>query len=387
VTAPAGRVIVADGAPPAALAVARSLVRAGWRVEASKASFGDRAPRSRGVVSFPAPSPSKDPAGFAEAILRRAADGARARVVPTTDAAILALEARRADLERVADLALPSPDALRRTMDKRLTLEAARAANVSIPETVTATVVEEAGRCALAPPLVVKPASSRWRGADGAVRGAGPAFARDAAELRARAEVLLGAGAPGVLIQRWAPGTGRGVGLLMKGGRPTAVFVHRRLREVHPAGGPSAAAISEAPDEALVAPAAALLASLRFEGLAMVEFRREGDAPPVLMEVNPRPWGTLGLAVDAGVDFPRLWLEGHSGPPPGYPAGVRRRWLAGDLRRVRAAAAGPPPGYPGDFPTAGRAFRDMVVDGAPDFVFRWSDPLPFVAEILGGLRP
>jgi predicted ATP-grasp superfamily ATP-dependent carboligase len=368
-------VILADGGPPAALAAARSLVRAGFRVEATDGGFGDRAPRSRGVASLPL----RD--GMAETVLRACA-GERPLVLPTTDAALLALEPRRAEIDAVADYLAPPAEALRRCQDKEATLAAARAAGVSVPETFTARAPGDGALCRLEPPLVVKPLSSRWRGPDGAIRGAGPSFGRDGSG----AEALLAAGAPGVLVQRWVPGTGRGVGLLVRGGRTAAVFVHRRLREVHPAGGPSSAAVSEPPDPALVGPAEALLRELRFEGLAMVEFRREGEGTPVLMEVNPRPWGTLGLAVDAGVDFPRLWAEGWTGPPPSYRAGVKRRWLAGDLRRAGAAWAGPPPGYPGPFPSFGRALADVALGTGVDFVFRFGDPLPFAAELLGTRR-
>jgi predicted ATP-grasp superfamily ATP-dependent carboligase len=379
------RVLLADGAPPAALALARSLVRAGHRVEATDARFGDRAPRSSGVVGFPAPSPARDPAGFAAAVRDRALTGERAAVIPTTDAALLALLPRRTELEGLSDLLLPPAEALRRALDKGETLEAAQSAGVSIPDTFTVRTAADLERPFPDPPLVVKPLASRWRAPGGALRGAGPAFARDPARARTLAEVLLAGGAPGVLVQTFVPGTGRGVGLLVRGGRTAAVFVHRRLREVHPAGGPSSAAVSEAPDPALVAPAEALLRALGFEGLAMVEFRREAEGVPVLMEVNPRPWGTIGLAVDSGVDFPRLLVEGYAGPPPSYGVGVRRRWLAGDLRRVGAAWSGPPRDFPGAFPTFGSALGDALLGWETDFVFRWDDPLPFVAEVAGVL--
>ena len=176
---------------------------------------------------------------------------------------------------------------------------------------------------------------------------------------------------------------GFGVSALVRKGEAAAVFAHRRLREVHPAGGPSSAAESIPPEPALVEPALALLRAMEWDGLAMVEFRRAGSGPPVLMEVNGRPWGTLGLAVDAGVDFPRLLLEGHAGPRPEYRAGVQRRWLAGDVKRLFASMAGKPAGYPGKFPSVAEALGDILVRGAPDFVFRWSDPGPFLGEVLG----
>ena len=40
----------------------------------------------------------------------------------------------------------------------------------------------------------------------------------------------------------------------------------------------------------------------------MVEFKHdERDGVPKLMEINGRFWGSLQLAIDAGVDFPRCW--------------------------------------------------------------------------------
>ncbi len=380
-----GRVLLADGAPPAALAAARSLVRAGWAVEATEARFGDRAPRSRGVRAVPAPSPAEEPEAFCLSVLAAARNGPRPFLLPCSEAAIRCLEPRRVEVEAAADLPIPPAEALRRALDKRETLSKAKEAGLAVPGTFIALSADDAQRCPLRPPFAMKPASSRWRTAAGGMKGAGASYAGGAAGLQSAIAGLLGMGAPAVLVQEFVPGTGWGVGVLMRGGAPAAVFVHRRIRELHPAGGPSTAAVSEAPDPALVDPAVALLRAMGWEGLAMVEFRREGRGAPVLMEVNGRPWGTLGLAVDAGVDFPRLLLEGHRGPPPEYRIGVSRRWLAGDLRRVAAAWQGPPPGYTAPFPSTGRALADALFSWSPDFVFRWSDPAPFLAEVAGAL--
>jgi len=377
------RVLLADGGPPAALACARSLVRAGWRVEASRAGRGDRAPRSRGVEPFPAPAPSKEAPEFAREVLARARAGDRPAILPCSEAAVLALGTRRQELEATADLLLPPPAVLEGALDKRRTLAIAAKAGVAVPRTFAAGDADSAAGCPLAFPLVVKPCRSRWITSGGNVAGSGPAFAADAEALRKAVQRNADLGCPASLVQEWAPGTGYGVSALMRGGEAAALFLHRRLREVHPAGGPSSAAEAIPPEPALVDPALALLRAMGWEGLAMVEFRRGGAGPPVLMEVNGRPWGTMGLAVDAGVDFPRLLAEGHAGPPPVYRAGLRRRWLAGDLRRLGAAMAGKPAGYPGEFPSVGRALADILVSGAPDFVFRWADPGPFLGEVAG----
>jgi hypothetical protein len=54
--------------------------------------------------------------------------------------------------------------------------------------------------------------------------------------------------------------------------------------------------------------------------------------------VNGRFYGSLTLAVEAGIDFPLLWARlalGHAPPPPNVSTGtVRYQWLEGDLRRA-----------------------------------------------------
>ena len=84
------------------------------------------------------------------------------------------------------------------------------------------------------------------------------------------------------------------------------------------------------------------LRALRWHGLAMLEFRRRTpDGRAAVPEINPRLWGSLQLAVDAGVDFPAAWLAMLRGEPHSrsYAAhlGVRSRWLLGDVDHLYLA--------------------------------------------------
>jgi biotin carboxylase len=67
----------------------------------------------------------------------------------------------------------------------------------------------------------------------------------------------------------------------------------------------------------------------------MVEFKISSSGRPYLLEVNPRFWGSLQLAIDAGVDFPWLLYKLAAGapidPPDGYQTAIRCRWILGDL--------------------------------------------------------
>jgi predicted ATP-grasp superfamily ATP-dependent carboligase len=67
-----------------------------------------------------------------------------------------------------------------------------------------------------------------------------------------------------------------------------------------------------------------------------VEFKHDArDGVSKLLEINGRFWGSLQLAIDAGVDFPyllyRLAVEGDVAPTRGYEVGTRLRWWLGDL--------------------------------------------------------
>jgi predicted ATP-grasp superfamily ATP-dependent carboligase len=82
--------------------------------------------------------------------------------------------------------------------------------------------------------------------------------------------------------------------------------------------------------------AADLLEHYHWHGVAMVEFKlRESDKKPVLLEVNPRIWGSINQSVLAGVDFPyllyKMAMEGDIDPVLQYKTGVQSRNSFSDL--------------------------------------------------------
>jgi predicted ATP-grasp superfamily ATP-dependent carboligase len=117
---------------------------------------------------------------------------------------------------------------------------------------------------------------------------------------------------------------------------PRAVTVQRRIRSYPISGGPSTLRESIKYPE-LVEIAFYLLKILKWQGVAMVEFRVDPrDNIPKLMEINPRFWGSLQLSILSGVDFPfllyKLVTEGDIEPVMDYKEGVKCRWmLPGDI--------------------------------------------------------
>ena len=68
-------------------------------------------------------------------------------------------------------------------------------------------------------------------------------------------------------------------------------------------GGASTAACTYY-DETLKEYGLRILSALQWHGVAMVEFKRQQSPDRlVLMEINPKFWGSVELALEAGVDF------------------------------------------------------------------------------------
>ena len=142
-----------------------------------------------------------------------------------------------------------------------------------------------------------------------------------------------------MLLQERIEGPGVGVFVCCDRGEPVALFAHRRLREKPPSGGVSVLCESAAArSDRRATSATRLLQALDWRGVAMVEFKRDlRDGSLRLMEINGRFWGSLQLAIDAGVEFPgRRWSIAKDEPRPhSSPTGsacARAGWPAISIR-------------------------------------------------------
>lgn len=386
-------VLVTDGTQRAALALTRAYGRAGHRVLVTAARVPSLAGVSRhaawqGLVPDAFEAPGEFVARLREIIVQE-----RATVlVPTTEPALLAILAVP---QLFADCLVLAPPLGRflAVSDKATLMECAASLGIAVPaQTVVPRIdaAPEASTATTAFPLVIKPA----RSVSGSGRERVRVTARYAENRMQLARELgsLPAAAFPVLLQQRIVGPGIGVFLLRWQGRTLGRFFHRRLREKPPSGGVSVYAESVVPDEELQRRSEALLDRLGWNGVAMIEYKRDAaTGTPYLMEINGRFWGSLQLAIDAGVDFPNLLLAAALGQPVEpvleYRIGVRWRWwwgtvdyLLARLRRSDAALALPPgdrPRWPGV-----AALLPSVLPGAYGETFRWDDPRPFLRESL-----
>jgi predicted ATP-grasp superfamily ATP-dependent carboligase len=232
-------------------------------------------------------------------------------------------------------------------------------------------------------PAVVKPHRSVISTARGR-RKVSASYVADAASCRA-VVAALPEGAFPILLQRRVRGPGEGLFLLRWDGCVVAAFAHRRLREKPPEGGVSVYRESIALPPQLLAAGTKLLDLLDWQGVAMVECKRDLETGQyVFMEVNGRLWGSLQLAIDAGVDFPALLVRCAQGTAPAlvpaYRVGVRSRWFWGDVDHLylRIRNGG---GLRGRI-TAARDFLRVQPGRDREEIFRWRDPAPFLLESL-----
>jgi len=388
-----GAVLVLDGHTTQALACVRSLGLAGYPVLVASHRRWPLAAWSqhcRGELRLGAETVE----AFG-AMRRWAADRGVRFVLPLTERTCRLCNAERAQWEALGvTVGCGEDEMLLRAFDKAQTLAGAESCGLRVPPTRLPQSEDEclAAAAELGYPCVIKPRFSNAWIDDQFLPAQGPAYVGCATELlhavRTRRQ-----GSYWPLLQGVVAGQGRGIFGLYDHGRAVAWFAHERLRDVRPSGSGSSLRRSAALSARLLGPAERLLSAMNWHGPAMVEFRDEGSGPPCLMEVNGRFWGSLQLAVAAGVDFPRLWLEILAGSPPppqvAYTEGVTLRWLWGDVKRFAAIMLGPPARQTTRYPGRFHGVRELLGPQPPGTrleTWQRADPWPAVGEWVQGLE-
>jgi predicted ATP-grasp superfamily ATP-dependent carboligase len=378
---------VTDGDQRATLAVVRALGQAGIPVTVGSSQPGCLAGSSRYCrkqICY-APPLTRGP-NFQAQVLNEVVHGRHRVLIPMTDVTMRLVGEIRKTLEPLVHLGMPTAERIEQAQDKRAVLWLAEKAGIASPRTFMLHAHENLADVArkIRYPAVIKSRFSWWlrdgRWVAGHVR-----YAHDAEELVAQyqeSHALI----PEPLVQEKVDGEGRGVFLLVWNGELKAAFSHRRLREKPPWGGVSVLRESTPLDRQLVDKSFELLRILDWQGPAMVEFKVDSrDGEPKLMEVNGRFWGSLQLASDAGINFPLMLYRLASGEEVpnefDYQAGVKSRWLLGDLDHlwIRLKHSQADNGFSGNQRSKLRTLLDFMKLYEPHLhyeIFRFHDPAP-----------
>jgi len=338
-------VLVLDAASKQSLASVRSLGRAGLRVAVGE-TFAECDP-SLPILAFRSrysarnvvlPNHATEPAAFA-AKLTDFVRGHPTRVLlPTMDGTIAALVPCREALAAAGcTLALPSDSVLEIANSKDRTLEIARHLGIAFPKTIAIESLDgiDSALAELEFPIVIKPSTS-W--SQETARRLQPIEVINRVEAVQAVQEILNAGV-GVLAQQWASGRREGVTMFVVGDDVLAHCAHVAFRTTPALGGVSILRESLPVQDDIYVPAVNLARAMGLQGVCEVEFRRDAEGRPLLMEVNARLAGTIENAMRSGVDFPLMIWQWASGgavdKSNGYVAGVRTRCLRSDMRWLR----------------------------------------------------
>lgn len=343
-------VLVTDGGGAddrSAVAAVRALDEGGYLAAVARSDRHALAAVSRAcrrVVDVPAAASPEYRAAVEDELARRP----YLTVLPSHDEAVFALAAPGTEL-----------------LDKAVLADRAAAAGMQVPEST----VFDSGRDLkdAAPhldyPVVVKPRIRRR-------------FSYRHAAYRADHPSQIVPDPGPVLVQPYVSEPIHAVGGVIRGGVLMAAVHQRYLRTWRIDCGEASAAVTTDPDPGLEDRLVSLLEG--FEGIFQAQL-----AGPFLLDLNPRVYGSLPLAVAAGANLVRVWcdlLRGAEVPEVRARPGVRYRWVEGDLRHLWAAARSGRMGV-------GRALGAMLPRrGTAHSVLTLSDPRPGLLELRHRLR-
>ena len=122
--------------------------------------------------------------------------------------------------------------------------------------------------------------------------------------------------------------------------------VARYARTWPPQAGSASASITIAPPDGLVERSRQPLTEIGWRGVFELEFLELADGRHAAIDLNPRVYGSMSLAIAAGANLPAVWvdvLRGTSPRPVVARPGVHYRWEEGEVRALaarRPSAAG-----------------------------------------------
>lgn len=314
---PESALVLAD-AMQTFLHVVRSLARKGIAVHVASSLDGSPGNFSRhlsGVHRLP--SPTADPEEWAETLKQHAVALGVTMIIPCDDSSLRLLDVFREKLAPV-QLGIPSRSAVALLADKAETRRASLKLGIPMArgEVVGTLAAAEQAAATLGFPMVLKPQRSF---AHGDTSGKTMAhILRTPEELSAFAPYLV---ARGWIAEEFVNGKTKGVSVLARDGEILFAWQHRRIATASETGA-SAIRVGEPVDPALLLNVQSLAHAAKLHGVAMFEFIVAHDASRhVLLEVNPRFWGSVATASAARVDFPAMLWDLLNDRPVQLPAG------------------------------------------------------------------
>lgn len=356
------------------LAAVRALRAGGYEPWVTTSTPKAYAARSRAVAGvIIVPDSGRRPQEFVDAVLAGARRVGAGALIAGTDRHLILLARARAQLGALS-AGIPELEQVMRITSKSTVYRLGAEAGLRVPKTVAVASGAWSEVAISGDEVVLKPERSE-------LESSGGEFTRMGARRVSCEEEMQRVAAPpsAWLAQPYIPGQlGAISGVAAEGSMLCAV--HQRAERIWPFdGGISAYAQTVNRDRALEDGIAGLIGRLGWSGIFQAQFIHTPDGA-YLIDLNPRIYGSISLAIAAGANLPVIWagiLTGSAVRPAGYRVGVRYRNEELDGRAVlRLLRAG----------SWAAALRGLVPrPRTVHSVMSLTDPLPLLTSV-GKLR-
>ncbi|OQB78935.1 MAG: carbamoyl phosphate synthase-like protein [Bacteroidetes bacterium ADurb.Bin123] len=319
------KILVTDGRSLAALAIVRSFGEKGFEVHIGE-EFGLNVSRfskhTKRYLEYP--SPEVHPEEFIEYLINVTKKNSYDMIIPVRDTTTLEIAKHKKKFEAYTRLYLADSDRINILRDKGQTIKLAGKAGIPHPLTFFPedTDMDEILDNMSLPFLIRARVSSGSRGIE---------YIKNVENFKNNYEFIKSKfGEP--IIQEYINKKGYSTAciLLDDNSEEVASFTYRRIKEYPINGGPTVVGIS-CDDQEIKKMAISLLKANKWKGVAEVEFIIDQFNKPMLLEVNPRFWMPLNLAIKSGVDFPYLLYRLANGEKVNksdkYKIGMKYRWV------------------------------------------------------------
>jgi predicted ATP-grasp superfamily ATP-dependent carboligase len=251
-------------------------------------------------------------------------------LIPSEDATINWLSKNRKKISKYANFLLPNNSSLEIAQSKEKTLKIAKKIGINVPESfffkkrdVFEKKIKKLSALNILENYIVKPVKSSG--------SLGIIFPKNNFKIDWKSHWKKYGK---LFIQKKIVSRTKGIGISMifdSNSNCIADFCHQRIKEYPLKGGPSTIRKS-VKNYHLKIESQRLLKKLNWKGVAMVEWKYDDyDKSIKLLEINPRFWGSLELAVRAGVNFPLIYAKLSSNKKikkiSNYKIGIKCRWI------------------------------------------------------------
>jgi len=230
------------------------------------------------------------------------------------------------EVQQLAKIILPPKESFLIAESKNLTQELAIKLNIPVPKSFIVNDIQDLSSHHFAFPVVIKAPFEMGKNV--------VEYAKNQHELQEKFSIMCnkyGFKYPNFpILQEYIDGDGYGYFAYYQNGVNKCNFMHRRLREFPVTGGASTCAES-IENEELKKLSEKLLEPLSWNGPVMVEFKKDNTTGELkLMEINPKFWGSLELAIVSGVNFPQMVLNDLTNSSQQFPTKfnkIKFQWL------------------------------------------------------------